>query len=120
MTLYIIISVFIFIAIIPTLILLFDVRKRLIQVENAKQGELDSLREGISKSEQEIKNEVKSNQTTIANTLTQQIESTTTTLVNTLETLGNNQTQALESVTKSTNTLTQSNETRYGYRSENA
>ncbi len=39
MTLYIIISYFIFIAIIPTLIFLFDVRKRLIQVENAKQDE---------------------------------------------------------------------------------
>ena len=112
MTLYIIISVFIFIAIIPTLIFLFDVRKRLIQVENAKQGELDSLREEISKSEQEIKNEVKSNQTTITNTLTQQIQSTTTTLVKTLETLGNNQTQALKNVADSTHTLTQSNETR--------
>lgn len=112
MTLYIIISVFIFIAIIPMLIFLFDVRKRLIQVENAKQNELDSLRGEISKSEQEIKNEVKSNQTAITNTLTQQIQSTTTTLVKTLETLGNSQTQALKNVTDSTRTLTQSNETR--------
>ncbi len=112
MTLYIIISIFIFIAIILALIFLFDVRKRLIQVENAKQGELDSLQKEISKSEQEIKNEVKANQTNITNTLTQQLESTTTTLVKTLETLGNNQTQALKNVTDSTHTLTESNETR--------
>lgn len=112
MTLYIIVSVSIFIAIIPTFILLFDVRKRLIQAENAKQSEMSSLQDKISKSEQEIKGEVKSNQTNIANTLTKQIESTTTTLVQVLETLGNNQTQALKSVTDSTRTLTQSNEKR--------
>ncbi|MDE0314668.1 MAG: DNA recombination protein RmuC [Candidatus Poribacteria bacterium] len=111
MTLSIILSVLILITLIPTLLLLFNVQKRLRQVENAK-TELGALQEKITQSETEIKNEIKSNQTTISNTLTQQIESTTTTLVNILETLGNNQTQALENVTKSTQNLTQSNETR--------
>ena len=111
MTLSIILSVLILITLIPTLLLLFNVQKRLRQVEKTK-TELGALQEKITQSETEIKNEIKSNQTTISNTLTQQIESTTTTLVNILETLGNNQTQALENVTKSTQNLTQSNETR--------
>ena len=110
MTLSIILSVLILIAIIPTLLLLFNIQKRLRQVENTK-TELRALQEKITQSETEIKNEVKSNQTTIANTLTQQIKSTTETLVKTLDTIGNSQRAALESVTKETRTLRESNQT---------
>ena len=75
--------------------------------------EITLLREAVSKSEQEIKGEVKSNQESISNTLTNQFKSSSDTLVNTLKVLGGTQTEKLDGVTKSINTLTESNENRF-------
>ncbi len=64
--------------------------------------EIDLLREAVSRSEQEIRGEVKSNHDSISNTL-----------VDTLKMLGGTQMEKLDSVTKSINTLTESNENRF-------
>ena len=75
--------------------------------------EINLLREAVSRSEQEIKGEVKSNQESISNTLTNQFKSSSDTFVNTLKVLGGTQTEKLDSVTKAINTLTESNENRF-------
>lgn len=75
--------------------------------------EINLLREALSRSEQAIKGEVKSNQETILNTLTHQMKNSSDTLVNTLKVLGDTQTEKLSAVTESINTLTESNENRF-------
>ena len=82
------------------------------QANLGKLNEIETLRENLSNSEREIKDVVRSNQETLSNTLTNQLKSSSETLVNTLNALGIVQKQQLETVSNSTNTLTQSNETR--------
>ena len=98
-----VIPIFLFIVV---LVLLFLMRKKLASIE------VNSLREDISRSEQGIKDEVRSSQRTISETLTTQLKSTGEMLGSNLTELGKAQTRELESVTKSTNNLTQSNENR--------
>ena len=81
------------------------------QTENTGVDEFGSLREDISRSEREIKEEVRSNQRAINNTLTTQIESTTKTLVGTLGTLGEAQAHQLTNATQAINDLASSNKT---------
>ena len=96
------------------LVLLFLIRKHLASIEANQDGEdeVNSLRYEISRSEQGIKDEVRSSQRTISETLTTQLQSTGEMLGASLIELGKAQTRELENVTKSTNNLTQSNETR--------
>ncbi len=74
---------------------------------------INLLREAVSRSEQEIRGEVKSNQENISNTLTNHFKNSSDSLVNTLKALGGTQTEKLDSVTKSIDTLTESNENRF-------
>ena len=106
-----IIPVFLFIVI---LVLLFLIRKQFAAIETNqdRQDEVDTLREEISRSEQGIKDEVRSSQRTISESLTIQLQSTGEMLGSNLTELGKAQTRELENVTKSTNTLTKSNEDR--------
>ena len=76
-------------------------------------NEINLLRDVVSRSEQEIRGEVKSNQNSISNTLTNQLKKSSDTLVDTLKVLGEAQTEKLVSVTKSINSLTESNENRF-------
>lgn len=103
-----VILVFLFVSI---LVLLFLMRKQLTSIETNQDG-ANSLSEEILRSEQGIKNEVRSSQITISETLTTQLKSTGEMLGSNLTELGKAQTRELENVTKSTNNLTQSNETR--------
>ena len=98
-----VIPIFLFIVV---LVLLFLMRKQLASIE------VNSLREDMSRSEQGIKDEVRSSQRTISETLTTQLKSTGEMLGSNLTELGKAQTRELENVTKSTNNLTQSNESR--------
>ena len=75
------------------------------QTENTGQDELGSLREDVSRSEREIKEEVRSNQRAIDNMLTTRLESSTKTLVSTLGTLGDAQAHQLTSATQAINDL---------------
>lgn len=106
-----IILVFLFVVI---LVLLFLMRKQLTSIETNQDGQdgVNSLSEEISRSEQGIKDEVRSSQRTISETLTTQLKSTGEMLGSNLTELGKAQTRELENVTKSTNNLTQSNENR--------
>ena len=106
-----IIHVFLFVV---TLVLLFLMRKQLASIEAHQDGQdgVNSLREEIARSEQGIKDEVRSSQRTISETLTTQLQSTGEMLGANLIELGKAQTRELENVTKSTNNLTQSNENR--------
>lgn len=103
-----VILVFLFVVI---LVLLFLMRKQLTSIETNQEG-TNSLSEEILRSEQGIKDEVRSSQITISETLTTQLKSTGEMLGSNLTELGKAQTRELENVTKSTNNLTQSNETR--------
>lgn len=103
-----VILVFLFVVI---LVLLFLMRKQLTSIETNQDG-ANSLSEEIFRSEQGIKDEVRSSQITISETLTTQLKSTGEMLGSNLTELGKAQTRELENVTKSTNNLTQSNETR--------
>lgn len=103
-----VILVFLFVVI---LVLLFLMRKQLTAIETNQDG-TNSLSEEILRSEQGIKDEVRSSQITISETLTTQLKSTGEMLGSNLTELGKAQTRELENVTKSTNNLTQSNETR--------
>ncbi|RKU12705.1 DNA recombination protein RmuC [Candidatus Poribacteria bacterium] len=67
-------------------------------INSKKLKEINLLREAVS---------------SISNTLTNQFKNSSDTLVNTLKVLGNTQTEKLDSVTKSINTLTESNENRF-------
>ena len=106
-----IIPVFLFVVI---LVLLFLIYKQLTSIKMNQDGKdgVNSLREEISRSEQGIKDEVRSSQRTISETLTTQLQSTGEMLGANLIELGKAQTRELENVTKSTNNLTQSNENR--------
>lgn len=106
-----IILVFLFLVI---LVVLFLMRKQLASIEVNQNGQdaVNSLREEISRSEQGIKDEVRSSQRTISETLTVQLQSTGEMLGGNLTELGKAQTRELENVTKSTNNLMQSNENR--------
>ena len=103
-----VILVFLFVVI---LVLLFLMRKQLTSIETNQDGS-NSLSEEILRSEQGIKDEVRSSQITISETLTMQLKSTGEMLGSNLTELGKAQTRELENVTKSTHNLTQSNETR--------
>ena len=81
------------------------------QTENTGQDELGSLREDVSRSEREIKEEVRSNQRAIDNMLTTRLESSTKTLVSTLGTLGDAQAHQLTNATQAINDLASSNKT---------
>ena len=81
------------------------------QTENTGQDELGSLREDVSRSEREIKEEVRSNQRAIDNMLTTRLESSTQTLVSTLGTLGDVQAHQLTNATQAINDLASSNKT---------
>ena len=93
------------------LVVLFLMRKQLTSIET-DQDRANSLRDEISRSEQGIKDEVRSSQRTISETLIKHLQSTGEMLGSNLTELGKAQTRELENVTKSTNNLTQSNETR--------
>ena len=97
-----------------TLVLLFLMRKQLASIEGNQdnQDDVNSLREEISRSEQGIREEIRSSQITVSETLTTQFQSTGEMLGAHLTEVGNAQTRELENVTQSTNTLTQSNESR--------
>ena len=96
------------------LVLLFLIRKQFaaIKTNQDRPDEVDTLREEISRFERGIKEEIRSSQITISETLTTQLHSTAELLGTTLTELGKAQTRELENVTKSTNNLTQSNEER--------
>ena len=81
------------------------------QTENTEEDELGSLREDVSRSEREIKEEVRSNQRAIDNMLTTRLESSTKTLVSTLGTLGDAQAHQLTNATQAINDLASSNKT---------
>lgn len=92
-------------------------RKKLAFIEKQHANEditnkLDALNGVISKLEQGVKEEVKSTQLTISETLTAQLQSTGKMLGDHLVELGKAQTREIENVKKSTDTLTQSNDTR--------
>ena len=96
------------------LVLLFLIRKHLASIEANQDGqdEVNSLRDEISRSEQGIKDDVRSSQIAISEILTTQLQSTGKMIGDNLTELGKAQTRELENVTKSTNNLTQSNENR--------
>lgn len=96
------------------LVLLFLIYKRLSSIKANQDGQdgVNSLREEISRSEQGIKDDVRSSQIAISEILTTQLQSTGKMLGDHLIELGKAQTRELENVTKSTNNLTQSNENR--------
>ena len=106
-----VIPIFLFIVI---LLLLFLMRKQLTSIETDQDGQdaVNSLREDISRSEQGIKDEVRSSQRTVSQTLTTQLQSTGEMLGSNLTELGRAQTRELENATKATHNLTQSNESR--------
>lgn len=81
------------------------------QTENPGGDELGSLREDVSRSERELKEEVRSNQRTIDNMLTSRLQSATETLVGTLGTLGDAQAHQLTNATRAINDLASSNKT---------
>ena len=93
-----VILVFLFVVI---LVLLFLMRKQLTSIETNQDG-ANSLSEEILRSEQGIKDEVRSSQITISETLTTQLKSTGEMLGSNLTELGKAQTRELENVTKST------------------
>ena len=78
---------------------------------DTKEDELGSLREDVSRSEREIKEEVRSNQRAIDNMLTTRLESSTQTLVSTLGTLGDAQAHQLTHAIQAINDLASSNKT---------
>ena len=91
------------------------------QTKHIKKEDLDTLQEQVSKSEQDIRSEVRTTQeatgkTLVVNigalskTLTTQLETTSSTLVTTIGELGKAQTRQLQEVKQSTNDLTKSNE----------
>lgn len=91
------------------------------QPKHIGKDDLDMLQVEISKSEQEIRSEVRKTQDSTTNALTVQLEGVRTafstaqkdatdTLVNTIGKLGDAQALKLQDVTKSTSELTQSNE----------
>lgn len=92
------------------------------QPKHIGKDDLDMLQAEISKSEQEVRSEVRKTQESTTNALTVQLEGVRTafgtaqkdatdTLVKTIGELGKTQASKLEDVTKSTSDLTKSNET---------
>ena len=90
------------------------------QTKHIKKEDLDTLQKQASKSEQEIRSEVRTTQEAIgktlvvnigalSKTLTTQLETTSSTLVTTIGELGKTQARHLQDVKKSTNDLTESN-----------
>ena len=90
------------------------------QTKHIKKEDLDTLQKQASKSEQEIRSEVRTTQeatskTLVVNigelskTLTAQLETTSSTLVTTIGELGKTQARQLQEVKQSTNDLTESN-----------
>ena len=91
------------------------------QTNDIKKEDLITLQEQVSKSEKEIRSEVRTTQDStsktlafnigeLSKTLTSQLETTSSTLVTTIGELGNSQTRQLQEVKQSTNDLTKSNE----------
>ena len=91
------------------------------QTQPDEQSQLSSLHEEVSKSEQEIRSEVRTTQESttktlvvnigeLSKTLTTQLDGVRTTLVTTIGKLGEAQSRELTSSTEAINTLTQSNE----------
>ena len=81
------------------------------QTENTGRDELGSLHADVSRSEREIKEEMRSNQRAVDNMLTSRLQSATETLVGTLGTLGDAQAHQLTNATQAINDLASSNET---------
>ena len=81
------------------------------QTENTAQDALGSLHADVSRSEREIKEEMRSNQRAVDNMLTSRLQSATETLVGTLGTLGDAQAHQLTNATQAINDLASSNKT---------
>ena len=88
------------------------------QTKHIKKEDLITLQEQVSKSEKEIRSEVRTTQDStsktlafnigeLSKTLTSQLETTSSTLVTTIGELGNSQTRQLQEVKQSTNDLIQ-------------
>ena len=103
-------------------LLIFVYRTVKSQPKHIGKDDLDMLQAEISKSEQEVRSEVRKTQDSTTNALTVQLEGVRTafstaqkdatdTLVKTIGELGKTQVSKLEDVTKSTSNLTKSNET---------
>ena len=77
--------------------------------QQGEQNVLDALRDEVSRSDGNIKDEIRSNRQTIENMLTNQFQSTSKTLVDAVGKLGAAQTRELNVVTVALNNLTQTN-----------
>ncbi len=80
--------------------------------QHGGQNVLDALRDEVSRSDGNIKDEIRSNRQTIENMLTNQFQSTSKTLVDAVGKLGAAQTRELRGVTAAINNLTQTNESK--------
>lgn len=80
--------------------------------QHGEQNVLDVLRNEVSRSDGNIKDEIRSNRQTIENMLTNQFQSTSKTLVDAVGKLGAAQTRELRGVTAAINNLTQTNESK--------
>ena len=79
--------------------------------QHYEQNMVDALRGEVSRSEGNIKDEIRSNRQIITNMLTNQLQRTDKTLVDAVGKLGDAQSRELSGVTDAINNLTQTNET---------